>query len=151
MSTGVRTHFFALTISFACKTTCRPEITLAISAGPDLAMVLKLSHRLLTRAIQLLSSRFHRKRLALLKTLFCFVLVWSWILYFILAYLLPGSPALIPASLLFASRPLLVVAHPDDESLFFGPTILSLTQKKSLTILVLSCGKSYVNYFGTVG
>jgi LmbE family N-acetylglucosaminyl deacetylase len=37
----------------------------------------------------------------------------------------------------------LVVAHPDDESLFFGPTILGLTQlaePKELRILVLSSG-----------
>jgi len=137
---------FPFTISFRCKTACRHKITLPIWVSPDLAMVSKLASRLLIRAAQLFSSRFHRKRLTLLKTLFCFVLVWSWILYFILAYVLPGSPALIPASLLFASRPLLVIAHPDDESLFFGPTILSLTQDetKSLTILVLSCGKSFI-------
>jgi N-acetylglucosaminylphosphatidylinositol deacetylase len=66
-----------------------------------------------------------------------------------MAYLVPTSPALIPASLLLSKRPLLVVAHPDDESLFFGPTLLRLTQKnaagdqKELRVLVLSSGNNY--------
>src|SRR2546430_7534201 len=53
-------------------------------------------------------------------TLFRSILLWSWILYLVLAYIIPVTPALVPVSLLLATRPLLVVAHPDDESLFFG-------------------------------
>lgn len=43
----------------------------------------------------------------------------------------------------FGNRTLLVVAHPDDETMFFGPTILSLMKNnKSLTILCLSNGNA---------
>lgn len=42
-----------------------------------------------------------------------------------------------------AKRVLLVTAHPDDESMFFGPTILSLIRRKNCKIylLCLSNGK----------
>lgn len=101
-----------------------------------------LVSQLLTKTGQLYAARLHRKRLAVLRFVFVFLILWSWTLYFILAYLLPGAPALVPPSLLFAERPLLVVAHPDDETLFFGPTVLGLTQdeNKSLSILVVSSG-----------
>jgi hypothetical protein len=117
-------------------------MTPAARAGQRLAAVLTLALRLPSHMGQLYSARLHRKRFAVLRFVCSSILVWSWILYFILAYLVPGTPALTPPSLLFAARPLLVVAHPDDESLFFGPTILSLTQdkRKSLSILVLSSG-----------
>lgn len=43
----------------------------------------------------------------------------------------------------FGNRTLLVVAHPDDETMFFGPTILSLMKNnKSLSILCLSNGNA---------
>lgn len=43
----------------------------------------------------------------------------------------------------FGSRTLLVVAHPDDETMFFGPTILNLMKNnKSLSILCLSNGNA---------
>lgn len=114
----------------------------AARAGQRLGVVLTLALRLLTQTGQLYSARLHRKRFAVLRFVCSSILVWSWILYFILAYLVPDTPVLTPPSLLFSARPLLVVAHPDDESLFFGPTILSLTrdERKSLSILVLSCG-----------
>lgn len=40
-------------------------------------------------------------------------------------------------------RVLFVIAHPDDESMFFGPTILSLTRRSNCTVylLCLSNGK----------
>jgi len=119
-------------------------MTPALLPSQDLAAVLNVASQLTKQAGRLFSSQLHRRRLTLLRIGLCFVVFWSWILYFILAYVVPASPTLVPASLLFASRPLLVTAHPDDESLFFGPTILSLTQdeRKALSILVLSCGKA---------
>lgn len=59
-----------------------------------------------------------------------------------------------PPQLQKASNVLLVLAHPDDESLFFGPTILQLTQRKPPTathLLFLSAGEfpqSYQPYKG---
>lgn len=96
----------------------------------------------LALACQLYSSRLRRRRFAILRLILLFILLWSWFLYLVLAYIIPLTPALVPVSLLFATRPLLVVAHPDDESLFFGPTIVSLTraEHRSMSILVLSSG-----------
>lgn len=64
-----------------------------------------------------------------------------------------GSPALVPEVLRNAKRPLLVVAHPDDECLFFSPSVLGVIQlptrsqvEKSLldpAVLVLSNGNNY--------
>jgi len=89
--------------------------------------------------------RLSRNRLAVWRFVILFCLVLPAVLYLFLAYIVPVSPALIPASLLLAKRPVLVVAHPDDESLFFGPTLLALSkagEKKELRILVLSSGTS---------
>ena len=36
-----------------------------------------------------------------------------------------------------AKRVLLVVSHPDDECMFFGPTVLSMAKNASVTIFVL--------------
>jgi N-acetylglucosaminylphosphatidylinositol deacetylase len=87
--------------------------------------------------------RLSRNRLLLFRLAILVVTVGPTALYILLAYLIPTSPALIPASLLLAKRPVLVTAHPDDESLFFGPTVLGLTklgEPKELRILVLSSG-----------
>lgn len=93
-----------------------------------------------------LGFRSNRRQLVLLRLVFLSVTVFPALLYLFLAYLVPTSPALIPVSILLSRRPLLVVAHPDDEALFFGPTILGLTQlgePKELRILVLSSGNNY--------
>lgn len=95
--------------------------------------------------------RLGRTRLSLSRYLIIIFIILPTIFYIFVAYLVPTSPALIPASLLLSKRPMLIVAHPDDESLFFGPTILRLTQtkhkalageQKDLRILVLSSGIS---------
>lgn len=46
-------------------------------------------------------------------------------------------------------RVLIVTAHPDDECMFFGPTILNLTKQKDCTvyILCLSTGCIYIRVF----
>jgi N-acetylglucosaminylphosphatidylinositol deacetylase len=87
--------------------------------------------------------RLGRSRLTFWRLAVVFCLVLPVALYVLLAYIVPVSPALIPASLLLAKHPVLIVAHPDDESLFFGPTLLALDKagvKKELRILVLSSG-----------
>jgi N-acetylglucosaminylphosphatidylinositol deacetylase len=87
--------------------------------------------------------RLGRNRLAAWRLAILFFLVAPSVLYLFLAYIVPTSPALIPVSLLLSKRPVLIVAHPDDESLFFGPTILALNkvgERKELRILVLSSG-----------
>jgi N-acetylglucosaminylphosphatidylinositol deacetylase len=89
--------------------------------------------------------RFSRNRSTFYRLVLLLCIVVPLGLYFLLAYIIPTSPALIPPSLLLSRRPVLVVAHPDDESLFFGPTILGLTrlaEPKELRVLVLSSGIS---------
>lgn len=46
-----------------------------------------------------------------------------------------------------ASRVLLVTAHPDDECMFFGPTLVALGDRKNCTIYVLCLtqGKCFFN------
>jgi hypothetical protein len=89
--------------------------------------------------------RLSRSRFAFWRLVVLFCLVLPATLYIFLAYVVPVSPALVPVSLLLAKHPVLIVAHPDDESLFFGPTVLALNKvgvKKELRILVLSSGRS---------
>ncbi|RAK80053.1 PIG-L family deacetylase [Aspergillus fijiensis CBS 313.89] len=66
--------------------------------------------------------------------------------YLLLAYPLADDPRLVPASVQRARHILLVTAHPDDETLFFSPTILYHRTNPEVTraLLVLSCG----NYNG---
>ncbi|KAL6241226.1 hypothetical protein RBB50_011905 [Rhinocladiella similis] len=88
--------------------------------------------------------KLYRRRAFLLR-LFgaCFILlpVALWL------FLIFTSVARFPAQLRDAKLALVVVAHPDDESLFFGPTILSLTQRRAAGLqtglLVLSSGNHY--------
>jgi GlcNAc-PI de-N-acetylase len=118
------------------------DFTLKDKPAPALRVAFARVKRLLVPAIRTCWNRVHRDRFAALRYGLLFVVLWSWLLYFLLAFLIPATPVLIPASLLYARRPLLVVAHPDDESLFFGPALLGLTKRESTTlnILVLSSG-----------
>ncbi|XP_048222685.1 N-acetylglucosaminyl-phosphatidylinositol de-N-acetylase isoform X5 [Perognathus longimembris pacificus] len=58
-----------------------------------------------------------------------------------------------PAGLLAAeSRALLVIAHPDDEAMFFAPTVIGLTRlKHRVSLLCFSAGTSPMTqeYSGT--
>jgi N-acetylglucosaminylphosphatidylinositol deacetylase len=69
-----------------------------------------------------------------------------WVLFPVAAWLAAGtlvnrSKIGMPVQMNDARNVLVVTAHPDDESLFFGPTILQLTRKKIQTnLLVLSAG-----------
>ncbi|RAL14188.1 PIG-L family deacetylase [Aspergillus homomorphus CBS 101889] len=67
-------------------------------------------------------------------------------LYLLLAYPLADDPRLVPHNLQRARHVLLVTAHPDDETLFFSPTILYHRRAPDVTraLLVLSSG----NYNG---
>lgn len=45
-------------------------------------------------------------------------------------------------------RVLIVTAHPDDESMFFGPTILSLTKRKNCDVYLLCLSNGlYLHWF----
>ena len=65
-------------------------------------------------------------------------------LYALLAYWLAEDPRLVPETIQRARNVLLVTAHPDDETLFFSPTILHGHDNPDVTraLLVLSTGES---------
>ncbi|KAE8136326.1 putative deacetylase LmbE-like domain-containing protein [Aspergillus pseudotamarii] len=67
-------------------------------------------------------------------------------LYHLLAYYLANDPRLVPGAFRTANNILLVTAHPDDETLFFSPSILYRSDDATVTraLLVLSSG----NYEG---
>ncbi|OCL09954.1 N-acetylglucosaminyl-phosphatidylinositol de-N-acetylase, a glycan bosynthesis protein [Glonium stellatum] len=93
-----------------------------------------------------LLSFVYRNKRALLRLAVFLIIFWPFLLYLLLAYVVPTHYGLFPVTLLNAKSPLLVVAHPDDESLFFSPTILRLTEKpvqSTVNLLVLSTGNNY--------
>ena len=64
-------------------------------------------------------------------------------LFLFLAYAAPLSPIILPELLQNAQRVLLVVAHPDDECLFFSPTLSLFAHRLKnveLSVLVMSIG-----------
>ncbi|CAI7637637.1 unnamed protein product [Penicillium crustosum] len=79
---------------------------------------------------------------AILATLTSAAVIWALLLYFILAYYLADDPRLVPDIFRHARRPILIVAHPDDETLFFSPSILYHRHAPHVTrsLLVISSG-----------
>lgn len=69
--------------------------------------------------------------------------IWALLLYFMLAYYLADDPRLVPDTFRYARRPILILAHPDDETLFFSPSILYHRHDPHVTrsLLVISSGK----------
>lgn len=80
---------------------------------------------------------------------------WLAVMELFLSYILPGLGALLALQLVQLTKTdlsvpknqniLLLIAHPDDEAMFFGPTVISLTrpnEKNNVEILCLSSGKS---------
>jgi hypothetical protein len=84
-----------------------------------------------------------QNRVILVRILLLYFVLLPTILWLLLGHLAPSSEATFPSQLRNAKRAMLVVAHPDDESLFFGPTILQMTQRRpegATAILVMSAG-----------
>ncbi|OQD64448.1 hypothetical protein PENPOL_c007G04378 [Penicillium polonicum] len=83
---------------------------------------------------------------AILAALVSVAVTWALLLYFMLAYYLADDPRLVPDTFRQARRPILVTAHPDDETLFFSPSILYHRHDPHVTrsLLVISSG----NYNG---
>lgn len=72
------------------------------------------------------------------------LVTWALCLYLLLAYYLADNPRLVPDAFRHARRPVLITAHPDDETLFFSPSILYHRHDERVTrsLLVISSGKS---------
>ncbi|KAL7895904.1 putative N-acetylglucosaminyl phosphatidylinositol de-N-acetylase [Trichoderma sp. SZMC 28014] len=74
------------------------------------------------------------------------VLVIPFFLQWLLAYVVGRDARLLPPELLQAKNVLIVTAHPDDECLFFSPTILGVLDRNRAInggLLVMSTGNNY--------
>lgn len=88
----------------------------------------------------LVATRARRRALARAAIVVALVPV---VLQLVLAYLLGGDARLLPPELLRARNVLIVTAHPDDECLFFAPTILGILDRNQAIkggLLVMSTG-----------
>ncbi|KAF7628793.1 putative glycan biosynthesis protein [Aspergillus flavus] len=97
---------------------------------------------LITHLIQ----RIWRRPVTLALTFLTVFLIAPLFLYHLLAYYLANDPRLVPSAFRTAKNILLVTAHPDDETLFFSPSILYRNDDATVTrgLLALSSG----NYEG---
>ncbi|KAL7919599.1 putative N-acetylglucosaminyl phosphatidylinositol de-N-acetylase [Trichoderma austrokoningii] len=74
------------------------------------------------------------------------VLIIPFVLQWLLAYVVGRDARLLPPELLHAKNVLIVTAHPDDECLFFSPTILGVLDRNRAInggLLVMSTGNNY--------
>lgn len=88
--------------------------------------------------------RLYGHRVLILRLVLAYFLLFPTIVWLVLCTGLNSSSTTLPGQLHAAERVLVVVAHPDDESLFFSPTILHLTSRPGLKktgLLVLSQGE----------
>jgi N-acetylglucosaminylphosphatidylinositol deacetylase len=79
------------------------------------------------------------------------VLVIPVLLQWVVAYVVGGDARILPPQLLAARNLLIVTAHPDDECLFFSPSILGvLDRNRGITggLLVMSTGELVLDYYG---
>ncbi|EFP93400.2 N-acetylglucosaminylphosphatidylinositol deacetylase [Puccinia graminis f. sp. tritici CRL 75-36-700-3] len=86
--------------------------------------------------------RKHRTKFRLLVV---FLTLWPLLCWTGIFLLFSDHPALFPSSLRGSKSTLFVVAHPDDECLFFAPSILATVQraKSHGALLVMSSGNHY--------
>ncbi|PLW34024.1 hypothetical protein PCANC_18846 [Puccinia coronata f. sp. avenae] len=104
-----------------------------------------LQNRTATRTIINAFSLGLRKHRTKFRLLVIFVFVWPIVCWTGIYLLFSDHPALFPNSLKEANSTLFVVAHPDDECLFFAPSIVAtVTRAKSHgALLVMSTGNHY--------
>lgn len=86
-----------------------------------------------------------RKIRRLLLRLILVIAITPFVLQILLAYVVGSDFRLLPAELQQAKNLLIVTAHPDDECLFFAPSILGVLDRNPNTVgslLVMSTGES---------
>jgi N-acetylglucosaminylphosphatidylinositol deacetylase len=97
----------------------------------------------LTKLVRSKALRFY---LRVLSRVLGFLLIASVVLEIVLAYGVARDVRILPSTLRQGNNFLLVTAHPDDECLFFSPTVLGVldgnTEMKG-GLLVLSAGNNY--------
>jgi hypothetical protein len=125
-----------------------PQIAFARSnACPNAIALLQLT----AKPALLLLSRMPRRawrwviRIAVVAALLPLLLQW------VIAYIVGDDARLLPPQLLSARNLLIVTAHPDDECLFFAPSIIGvLDRNKAITggLLVMSTGRVIIPLLG---
>jgi hypothetical protein len=99
---------------------------------------------IVVRLVKRLGRRlFTRRWPAILIASASVVVTYALFLYLIFAYYLADDPRLVPDTFRHARRPVLITAHPDDETLFFSPSILYHRHDPHVTrsLLVISSGR----------
>src|SRR5450432_224903 len=102
-------------------------------------------HRTSSRAL----SRVSRRTWRILFRALLVILIVPVLLQLLLAYVIGKDARLLPTELQHAKNLLIVTAHPDDECLFFAPSILGVLDRNPNTVgglLVLSTGISHSAY-----
>ena len=102
-------------------------------------LIQRVSPRLANRL-----SRVSRRAWRLLLRTALVILIAPVLLQILLAYVVGNDARLLPPALYQAKNLLIVTAHPDDECLFFAPSILGVLDKNPNIVgglLVLSTGK----------
>jgi N-acetylglucosaminylphosphatidylinositol deacetylase len=93
---------------------------------------------------QRLGRQCHRRKLArIASSLFFIAALTALCLYVLLAYYLANDPRLVPVAFQQAKSILFVTAHPDDETLFFSPSITYRRDDPHVRrgLLVMSSGR----------
>lgn len=93
-----------------------------------------------------LNRRSARRHLRLLLRIAAIVILVPLFLQILLAYYVHGDPRLLPPALRQAKNLLIVTAHPDDECLFFSPSILAVLENNPTMrggLIVLSPGRCH--------
>jgi hypothetical protein len=104
-------------------------------------LIQRVSPRLANRL-----NRVSRRTWRLLLRIVLVVMIVPFLLQILLAYIVGNDARLLPPALHQAKNLLIVTAHPDDECLFFAPSILGVLDKNKNPnivggLLVLSTGK----------
>lgn len=86
--------------------------------------------------------RAYRHKISVISIFFLIFFIIPVVLYTLLGTILANDPRLVPHAIRNARNVLLITAHPDDESLFFSPSILHNSDLPHVNrhLLVLSSG-----------
>ncbi|KUJ08279.1 putative GlcNAc-PI de-N-acetylase [Mollisia scopiformis] len=97
------------------------------------------------RLADVVRSKAFRRAAKIFVRILTIILTVCIILQILLGYVIAKDPRLFPAALQRSKNLLIVTAHPDDETLFFAPSILRVLDNRKTTggLLVLSNGNNY--------
>lgn len=99
------------------------------------------------RLADIIRSKAFRRAAKIFVRILTIIFTFCIVLQILLGYVIARDPRLFPAVLQRAKNVLIVTAHPDDETLFFAPSILGVLDNEKTTggLLVLSNGEFKLN------